>query len=221
MHRLITYIALCTVILIAGCGGNNILRNADTSASHIDMNLNISIGEDGKNFLQVVVLQNDTSVAMEHGETMECNTIMIERDPDHTGFWATDFPLATPTTPITCQYSSTSAPVSFTFIPIPPPQLLTPLPSTHDHTQPLDINFTPINGSQVQAKLVVAVNGKNQLMDTKTQADTGHLSIDVHTLQGTGKVQLLRFQESHPSNSGFHSLAIYLDTTTSIPIILS
>jgi len=220
MQRLLTTITMCTCMVLAGCGGNNILHNADTSASHIEMSLNISVGENGKNLLDFILTQNNIWVGLDHGETMICNTIPIDKNPDRNGFEATDFPLATTTTPITCQYSSTSAPVSFTFTPIPPPQLSTPLPPTHDHTQPLDIVYTPINGTEVQTRSFVYSNGKRKLMDTKMQPDTGHLTLDVHNLQGTGGVELKRIQSISLPNSGFHSLDIYLDTTVSIPIVL-
>ena len=221
MRRLPMLISLCCVsILFAACGSNanNILTVSDTSPSNIDLKVSLSLNNSGrgKNYLEIITQQGQTWVAMSHGETMVCNGIPLALDSDKIGFVAQDFPLDTPTTPVTCMYTSGTHEASFTFTPPPPPQVLNPKAGAIlDHSQPLTVSYSAKNGFRIRASAEVQ-NGEKLAGGTYIDAaDNGGIALDMHNLHaGQGSIQITRFTDNYLDGTGFHSFEISCDTTT-------
>lgn len=210
---------LCVASLCAACGGNNILTLSDTGPANIDVNVSLSLGNGAGNHLDITMLQNKTWVAMNHGETMICNDISIGLDPDHIGFTASDFPLDTPTTPITCVYHSGTHTGNFTITPTDAPQIISPVAdATVALAQPLTVTYGAGPGVRVQASAHdVQVfkgekSGSNNAID---KPDNGSITLDVRGLTpGQGFIQVTRFVDVHPVGTGFRSFEGGFDTTT-------
>lgn len=216
----------CCLIFLSACGGNNVLQLSDTQASQIDIAIALSINamNDNQNYLAITTLQNSTWVSMNHHETMSCNGIKLDYDPDGTGFTTNDFPLATPITPISCFYISGSHQAQFSFTPPSPPQVSSPTANAIlNHTQPLTITFTKVQGTNIRAIPSNDAGGGRIVMGKGANAaDNGSLTLNVKDMHaGSGTLQVQRLIDTYIEHSGFRSIELTIDTTTTIPVVWS